>query len=235
MKSGDGRARPLHLDITLQAPEQPILKVAGGSHQGLLQLFEASWEPGQKSGPGEGPGWVTKWARGSWLGDKTWPTAMKARCHIDSIHLDCNVKGAPPDCMVKQPWEQWQVRGQHCAPGAHHTGAGHQSGGGATARQSSPAAARGQPPSLSVMGVRHSHSRHMGPSSEPHTCLSKYYSLPISLLRKLRARLCPAPSPRTQKGRLHFHQGLGQRLPTKRQRMFPVAVLQDPQPQPGKD
>lgn len=95
-KSGDGRARPLHLNITLQAPEQPILKVAGGSHQGLLQLFEASWEPGQKSGPGEGPGWVTKWARGSWLGDKTWPTAMKARCHIDSIHLDCNVKGAPP-------------------------------------------------------------------------------------------------------------------------------------------
>lgn len=53
-------ARATHLHVVLQTVEQPLLEDAGGSHEGLLQLREGSREPGQKAGPGEGPGQVTK-------------------------------------------------------------------------------------------------------------------------------------------------------------------------------
>lgn len=97
MESGQRRAHGTHLHITLQTLEQLLLEDADGSHQGLLQLCKVSWELGQKTGPGEGPGQVTKWTRGSRLGVNAWHTAMQARCHTNSIHLDYNVKGSPWD------------------------------------------------------------------------------------------------------------------------------------------
>lgn len=104
---------------------------------------------------------------------------------------------------------------------------------GPTAWQSSPVAALSRTCiPLGDRKVQRSHSWHRGPSFEPHNCLSKYYNVPISLLSKPRARLCPVPSPGTQKGRLNFHQGLGQRLPTEKQRMFPGAEPQG-SPCPG--
>lgn len=54
------RAPATHLHVLLQTLEQPLLEDAGGSREGLLQLREGSWEPGQQVGPEEGPGRVTK-------------------------------------------------------------------------------------------------------------------------------------------------------------------------------
>lgn len=45
-----------------------------------------------------------------------------------------------------------------------------------------------------------------GASFEPYNCLPEGDNVPISLLRKLKTKLCPVPGSRMDNGRLMFHQ-----------------------------